>query len=208
MFSKTDYIYYNMEQYKNIFQITHNDVLPAKGSVLISEPFMQDIYFKRSVVLLVEHSEEGSMGVVLNRKVPIIVNKFFPELQEYPDIQVYLGGPVSPDKLFFVHTLGDLIIPNAQKINEHLYFDGDFKALLRYISRGHRIEGKVKFFMGYSGWTKNQLTEEIERNSWVVSRTYGSLFTAEDDNYWKSSVAQLGGKYKNWLNYPKDPYYN
>ncbi|MDB9117428.1 YqgE/AlgH family protein [Parabacteroides merdae] len=63
--------------YNNIFKITHNDVLPAQGSILISEPFLQDAYFQRSVVLLVEHTQEGSMGFVLNKKTELSVNTFF-----------------------------------------------------------------------------------------------------------------------------------
>ena len=57
-----------MASYKNIFKITHNDVLPIQGSILIAEPFLQDAYFQRSVVLLIEHTEHGSMGFVLNKK--------------------------------------------------------------------------------------------------------------------------------------------
>ena len=60
-----------MAMYNNIFKITHNDVLPAQGSILISEPFLQDAYFQRSVVLLVEHTQEGSMGFVLNKKTEL-----------------------------------------------------------------------------------------------------------------------------------------
>lgn len=199
---------YNMAQYKNIFQITHNDLLPAKGSILISEPFMQDAYFQRSVVLLTEHNEKGSMGFVLNKKLELIVNDFFPELDSFPEIPIYLGGPVSGDRLFFIHTLGDILIPDAEKIADNLYFDGDFTALKRYIVNGHPVEGCIKFFLGYSGWTEDQLANEIEKNSWVVSPVHGNLFGAGGDAFWKSSIASLGGKYKTWINYPKDPYYN
>lgn len=197
-----------MAQYKNIFQITHNDLLPAKGSILIAEPFMQDAYFQRSVVLLIEHNQKGSMGFVLNKKLGLIVNDFFPEFEKLPKMPIYLGGPVSSDKLFFIHTLGDLIIPNSKKINENLFFDGEFEALKRYIANGHSIEGKVKFFLGYSGWTEDQLANEIEKDSWVVSHVYECLFQAEGEEFWKSSISLLGGKYKTWINYPKDPYYN
>lgn len=158
-----------MATYNNIFKITHNNLLPAQGSILISEPFLQDAYFQRSVVLLVEHNTQGSMGFVLNKKTDLIVNTFFPELEEYPEIPIYLGGPVSANRLFFIHSLGDLIVPDSVKIKDHLYFDGDFEALKRYIQNGHSIEGKVKFFLGYSGWTEGQLGNEINKNSWVVS---------------------------------------
>ena len=60
-----------MASYKNIFKITHNDVLPIQGSILIAEPFLQDAYFQRSVVLLIEHTEHGSMGFVLNKKTDL-----------------------------------------------------------------------------------------------------------------------------------------
>ena len=158
-----------MASYKNIFKITHNDVLPIQGSILIAEPFLQDAYFQRSVVLLIEHTEHGSMGFVLNKKTDLIVNSFFKEFAEFPEIPIYLGGPVSPNRLFFIHSLGDNIIPDALKINDYLYFDGDFNALKRYILNGHPIDGKVKFFLGYSGWTEGQLNHEIKRNSWAVS---------------------------------------
>ena len=89
-----------MAMYNNIFKITHNDVLPAQGSILISEPFLQDAYFQRSVVLLVEHTQEGSMGFVLNKKTELSVNTFFADLQEFPEMPIYLGGPVSANRLF------------------------------------------------------------------------------------------------------------
>lgn len=80
-----------------------------------------------------------------------------------------MGGPVSANRLFFIHSLGDLIVPDSVKIKDRLYFDGDFEALKRYMQNGHSIEGKVKFFLGYSGWTEGQLGNEINKNSWVVS---------------------------------------
>lgn len=199
---------YNMAQYKDIFQITHNDLMPAKGSILIAEPFMRDPYFQRSVVLLIDHTQQGSMGFVLNKRLELLVNDFFPEFESLPEIPIYLGGPVNSDRLFFIHSLGDLVIPDAEPVNGRIYFDGNFEILKRYISEGHDIEGRIKFFLGYSGWTEDQLPREIQQNSWVVNHTYGSVFEADGDAFWKTSVASLGGKYKNWVNYPKDPFYN
>lgn len=198
-----------MAMYNNIFKITHNDILPAQGSILISEPFLQDAYFQRSVVLLVDHTKEGSMGFVLNKKTELIVNTFFPDLKELPDMPIYLGGPVSANRLFFIHSLGDIIIPDSVKINEHLYFDGDFEALKRYVMNGYSIEGKVKFFLGYSGWTEGQLGNEINKNSWVVSNsTNHNVLSAEDETFWKRSLESLGSQYETWAKYPKDPYLN
>lgn len=198
-----------MASYNNIFKITHNNLLPAQGSILISEPFLQDAYFQRAVVLLVEHTDQGSMGFVLNKKTDLIVNAFFPELEEFPEMPIYLGGPVSANRLFFIHSLGDLIIPDSVKINDHLYFDGDFEALKRYIQTGHPIDGKVKFFLGYSGWTEGQLGNEIDHNSWVVSHTSkNNVLLADGEGFWKDSLGDLGGNYEAWTKYPKDPYLN
>lgn len=198
-----------MATYDNIFKITHNNLLPAQGSILISEPFLQDAYFQRSVVLLVEHNTQGSMGFVLNKKTDLIVNTFFPELEEYPEIPIYLGGPVSANRLFFIHSLGDLIVPDSVKIKDRLYFDGDFEALKRYIQNGHSIEGKVKFFLGYSGWTEGQLGNEISKNSWVVSHAAKeNVLLADGESFWKNSLEQLGSNYEAWTKYPKDPYLN
>lgn len=198
-----------MASYNNIFKITHNNLLPAQGSVLISEPFLQDAYFQRSVVLLVEHTDKGSMGFVLNKKTDLVVNAFFPELEEFPEIPIYLGGPVSANRLFFIHSLGDLIIPDSVKIKDHLYFDGDFEALKRYIQNGQSIDGKVKFFLGYSGWTEGQLGNEVDRNSWVVSHAAKeNVLLADGEVFWKNSLAQLGSNYEAWTKYPKDPYLN
>lgn len=149
------------------------------------------------------------MGFVLNKKTELSVNTFFADLQEFPEMPIYLGGPVSANRLFFIHSLGDLIIPNSVKINDHLYFDGDFSALIRYIQNGHPIDGKVKFFLGYSGWQKGQLHNEIAKNSWVVSHTSNrNMLLAEGEDFWKKSLESLGSQYETWTKYPKEPSLN
>lgn len=198
-----------MASYNNIFQITNNDVVPNKGCILIAEPLLSEAYFQRSVVLLVDHTANGSMGFVLNKRTDLYVNTFFKELNGMPKIPIYFGGPVGPNRLYFVHTLGDVLIPDAMKINDNLYFDGDFDSLVRYIKNGHSIEGKVRFFLGYSGWDKGQLMSEIDQHSWVVSNNNSfNLLLAEGEKFWKESVRQLGRAFKAWNIFPKDPSLN
>jgi len=196
-----------MAQYNDVFKIKHNSVLPAKGKLLISEPFLQDAYFQRSVVLLIEHSENGSMGFVLNKRIGFLLNDFFDGIGALPHIPVYLGGPVASDRLFFIHTLGDKI-PGSTQIYKDIYFDGDFEFLLNYLRSGMSFDGKVKFFLGYSGWTENQLKTEIESNSWLVSRQNKNIFFGEGESFWKYAVQDVGERYKKWINYPKDPQLN
>lgn len=198
-----------MAIYRDLFKITHNNLYPEPGNILISEPSLQDLYFQRAVVLLVEHNAKGSMGFVLNKKTELFVNSFIPDLEECVPIPIYLGGPVSPNRLFFIHTLGDLIIPDTIPISDGLYFDGDFDFLKKYILNGHSVEGKVKFFLGYSGWTEGQLGNEIDSEAWVVSNTSNdTVIPAEGESYWKHSLERLGQRYKTWINYPKDPLLN
>ena len=197
-----------MALYKDIFKIKHNSLLPEKGKVLISEPFLRDIYFQRSVILLVEHNEKGSMGFVLNKRTDLRINDFLDGMEYMPRIPIYLGGPVSSDRLFFIHALGDMI-PESIQIDENLYFDGDFESLSYYMKSGLPIEGKIKFFLGYAGWTKNQLIGEIKQDSWLVGRSScHSIMLADGESFWNQSVESIGGAYLTWINYPKDPLLN
>lgn len=195
---------------KDIFTIKHNGLLPKQGRLLISEPLLSDAYFQRSVVLIVEHSPAGgSLGFILNKQTDLTVNLFFPELKQYNDFPIFMGGPVCANRLFFIHTLGNNIIPDAFQINENLYFDGDFEVLKEYILTGNSIEGKVKFFLGYSGWEKGQLAQEIKEESWAVGKSDNAhLFSANGDAFWKYAVNRLGTSYKNWTRFPKDVYLN
>ena len=197
-----------MAHYKDIFKIKHNNRLPEKGKILISEPFLRDVFFQRSVILLVEHNENGSMGFVLNKKTNLRLNDFLDGMEQIPSIPIFLGGPVSSDRLFFIHSLGDLI-PDSIQIEDNLYFDGDFESLNYYLLSGQPINEKIKFFLGYSGWTKNQLVEEIDQDTWLVGlSSTRNIMLAEDETFWKQAVELIGGRYLTWINYPKDPLLN
>ena len=198
-----------MANNKDVFKIKHNNLQPRKGRILISEPFLQSVFFQRAVILLVDHNENGSMGFVLNKRTNLTVNTFFPEMKFFPDIPIYLGGPVHSNHLFFIHVLGNEIIPNGLKVIDNLYFDGDFDALKRYVTQGCPVEGKVKFFLGYSGWGESQLTDEIVRDSWLVGNaSIQNIMQEEADSLWTHSVDSLGKQYKTWKNYPVNPEMN
>ncbi|MBN2237590.1 MAG: YqgE/AlgH family protein, partial [Bacteroidales bacterium] len=90
-------------------------IQPSVGSILISEPSLKDFYFERSVVLLADHNEEGSFGLILNKPVNLKFNEIVKDFPYYNG-NVFLGGPVSTKNLFYIHTKGDLI-ENSQKIS-------------------------------------------------------------------------------------------
>jgi putative transcriptional regulator len=198
-----------MAQDKDIFRIKHNDMSPEKGKILISEPFLQSIFFQRSVILLVKNNLQGAMGFVLNKQTDLILNDFFPELNHFPEIPIYLGGPVHANHLYFIHTLGNDFIPDGVNVFDDLYFDGNFEALRHYIAAGGTIEGKVKFFIGYSGWTGGQLDAEINRDSWLVGQTpVKNIMLLDGDDFWNKSVDSFGNQYIAWKSYPKNPEMN
>ena len=84
----------------DIFKIQSNNVLPSRGKILISEPFLRDATFGRSVVLLIDHTEEGSMGLIINKQLPIFVNDIIKEFKYIENIPLYKGGPIATDTLF------------------------------------------------------------------------------------------------------------
>lgn len=184
-----------------------SNIKPTQGRVLISEPFLQDQYFKRSVVLLADHSEEGSFGIILNKPINIKLNEV---INEFPDFdgQLYMGGPVKTDSLFFVHTLGETI-EGSMKIMDGLYWGGDIEVVKEMMRLKQITPDKIRFFIGYSGWESNQLEDELKRNSWVVSKTHvGQVINDNPADLWKNLIKTLGKEYEQWVNYPLDPSLN
>lgn len=193
----------------SIFQIESNKVHPQAGSLLISAPFMQDFHFARSVVLVIEHNEEGSMGLLLNKPFHFatVLNDLVPDLKEAPKIRVDKGGPVGRDTLFYLHTLEDL--HGAMPLGGGLFLNGDFEQLKRYILNGGALAGQIRFFMGYAGWQNGQLAQEIEANTWLVDspRKLDITDTLTPD-YWQRSMCRMGGKYAVWSRFPLYPTLN
>lgn len=201
-----------MTDRNDIFTIKHNDLKPDKGRLLISEPFLTDAYFQRSVVLLVEHDEEGTIGLVLNKQSNLTFNSFFPAFENYQDIPLFIGGPVAASSLFYIHTLGEAIIPESYQIIDNLYFSGDFEAMKEYLlyTKDKEVSKKVKFFLGYSGWDSDQLMSEISQNSWLVSTHVNvpQVMSSNNDSLWTQAVDDLGNEYKIWKTFPKNPNLN
>ena len=136
-----------MTDINDILKIKTNDIKPAKGKILISEPFLIDYYFKRSVVLLAEHNEEGTFGLIINKPVDIALSDVLHDFPEF-DSPVYLGGPVKTDSLYFIHTLGDRL-ENSLEITEGLYWGGDIEVVKEMITLGKITAKEIKFFVGY-----------------------------------------------------------
>lgn len=179
---------------------------PAPGRFLISEPFMHDYNFKRSVVLLVEHSSHGSMGFVMNRQLNVAISEV---VDGMPSLEspVFMGGPVEQSTLHFVHRLEDL--PGAKPVCHGVYWGGDFDDLKRQISLGHVDSSDVLFFVGYSGWGPGQLEQELERKSWIIApEAPFFVFQPDYSDMWRQVLQSMGTKYRVISNYPVDPRMN
>ena len=191
----------------DIFKIQSNNVLPSRGKILISEPFLRDATFGRSVVLLIDHTEEGSMGLIINKQLPIFVNDIIKEFKYIENIPLYKGRPIATDTLFYLHTLAD--IPGAIPISKGLYLNGDFDEIKKYILQGNKVDRYIRFFLGYSGWESEQLSTELKENTWLVSKEENAyLMNGDTKDMWKQALEKLGSKYETWSRFPQVPTFN
>jgi putative transcriptional regulator len=185
-----------------------SQLTPAAGKLLISEPFMDDPNFTRSVVLLTEHGEEGTLGFVINHPSLLILNDLVAEFKG-KDFPVYYGGPVAMDTLHFIHRCPDKI-PGGEEIAKGIYWGGNFETLKALVNEGSVTKEEVKFFVGYSGWGHDQLDEEMKGNTWIVSDKYDSdlVFSSSEEHIWREVIIHLGPKYAHISNFPQNPNLN
>lgn len=184
------------------------DLKPQKGKLLIAEPSLTgDVSFNRSVVLLAEHGDEGSVGFILNKPLEYNINDLVTEI-EIP-FQVYNGGPVEQDNLYFIHKVPHLIA-NSIEISDGIYWGGDFDKTIDLINQKVICEEDIRFFLGYSGWSSLQLDQELSSRSWiVVSNDHESeIIHKSSDAFWKEKMIELGGNYLLWSNSPENPSLN
>lgn len=196
-----------MKENLDFFKIQHNGIQPERGRVLIAEPFLQDSYFKRSVVLLTEHTNEGTVGFVLNNPVNFRVDEV---IRDFPVINslVSVGGPVRTDTIHYIHTLGH-VIPNCEEIMEQVYWGGNLDVIKSGIIKGWIKEYQIRFFMGYSSWHPGQLEREIEENSWLVTSIDRlDVMHGSDILLWESILRNEGERYQMWTRYPENPTWN
>jgi len=185
-----------------------SSVQPAAGRILISEPFMLDPNFKRSVIFLTQYDELGATGFVLNQRSDAVFGDVIDDVP-YAEIPVFTGGPVGTDTLHFLHTCPEKISAGME-IQPGLYWGGDFEQIKELAKTGQLDPSEIKFFVGYSGWSAGQLDAELNENVWIVSETVTAslIFNQTEAELWKTAVRGLGNRYAHIANFPEDPALN
>ena len=193
-----------------IFHVKSNKILPIhEGSILIASPLLHNYHFTRSVILMVAHDSDGSVGLIMNKRLNTryTLNMMIPDLQDAAAIPVFSGGPMERNNRFFIHTLSSL--DGTIPLGYGLYLNGDFEYIKKYILDGRPVEGHIRFFAGYSGWEYGQLQQEIEEDSWIVGQSNPLNFLkSQPVNFWKNCMNDLGNPYRLWAKYPQFPSLN
>lgn len=188
-----------------IIKIRPTGITLENGKLLVSSPILHDYYFGRSVVLITDHQESGSMGFILNKPTDFFVADMiegFPDM----DLPLYSGGPVQTDSIFILHCRPD-IIDDSTIIDDKLAWGGDFSQIQDYLHQGIIAPSEIKFFLGYSGWGKDQLDEEISNESWIIceSNKKSEILSYQNNEYWNKTVNGFGNRYENWFKIPSNP---
>lgn len=178
-----------------------------KGMLLVSEPFMMDPNFRRTVVLLTEHDEKGTVGFVLNKVLEVFPHEAISGFPPF-DHPLLLGGPVQKDNLFFLHTLGDKL-EGALEVGNGIWWGGDYDQVKDLISKGKVSTSQIRFYVGYSGWESGQLEKELEINSWIVAKcSAADIFETKEEELWKNVLRRMGKDYAVVADLPEDPSLN
>jgi putative transcriptional regulator len=176
-----------------------------QGQLLVASPGLFDPNFRRTVVLVTEHTEEGAAGLVLNRPSPASISELVPQLEELAEEeeQVWLGGPVQPDAVL---VLGEFVDPDdaAVPLFGSLGFPSLEDAADVVLATTRR-----RVFAGYAGWGAGQLESELERDDWIVEPARNDdAFTDSPDELWADVLRRKGGIYELVARMPEDPSVN
>lgn len=176
-----------------------------RGTLLLAEPFLGDHNFERSVILICEHSSEGTFGLVLNKPTDF-------QLCDVVDVdlnfQIFIGGPVDKNTLHYIYR-DFLSVQNTVKLKDGLCWGGDFEELKASLTGYTNEHQYVRFFVGYSGWAAGQLDDEIKAKSWIIyNGDIKDILQIPPKDMWRTILKKMGGVFKLYANYPVDPRLN
>ena len=179
-----------------------------RGKLLLSAPNLFDPNFRRTVVLIAEHTEDGALGLVLNRPAETTVAEAVPDLEWLTPTEeepIYAGGPVGADSVIVLAEFDDPGLA-AAIVMEDLGFVPAQAADPEEITAATR---RTRIFAGHAGWGPGQLDEELEEGSWIIEPAeVGDVFTEDPDGLWSAVLRRRGGEWRLLATMPQDPSLN
>jgi putative transcriptional regulator len=172
-----------------------------QGKLLVSSPSLIDPNFRKTVVLIAHHDEEGALGLVLSRPSDVAAVEAVPVLDGLPgaDDPVFVGGPVQPEAFMVLAEFEDVDEAAAPIIDGLGFMPADAEP-------GDLAIKRLRLFAGYSGWGSGQLEDELEDDSWiVVDAAADDAFADDPDVLWRTVLQRKGGAFSLMENMPFDP---
>jgi putative transcriptional regulator len=176
------------------------------GQLLLASPTLRDPNFERSVVLIGVHSDQGAMGVVLNRPSEVTVGEAAPQLEQTVDEseRVFVGGPVQPGSIVF---LAEFLDPEPAGVL--VLGRIGFPAPDAELDELSRVTGRVRVFAGFAGWGEGQLESEIAGGDWIAHAALPEdVFSELPEQLWSDVLTRMGGSYALLARMPTDPSVN
>ena len=189
----------------------HEPALQAEAGVfLVASPRLLDPNFMHAVVLLCEHGPQGSYGIIVNRPAAKRTSDLGSDapLLEGRDDPLWVGGPVSHDTLQVLHRLGP-DVPESHTVVPDVHLGGDQQVLRSALEGSEQADQDVRFLLGYSGWSANQLDGELAEGAWVICPATSSfVFDPDPETLWRRVLQARGGRFAHLAHIPPDPTWN
>lgn len=185
-----------------------NTSVNTKGKILISTPLLTQSFFSQSVVLMAAHDEDGAMGFIINKGVGANLKD---AIDTSIDTPLYIGGPVSPNMMFVVMKREHVShFDHYRMINDDFVTDVNIDLLLSLLKVKVIPLRDTRFFLGYSGWSKGQLEDEIEEGSWGYHDFDGSseFIHRKKTSLWRQEILKGDPQYWMWSNTVTHPFLN
>jgi putative transcriptional regulator len=187
------------------------ETTPCTGQFMLSEPFLTDANFQRTVIFMTEHHAQGTIGYILNRPMNVLVSDIIPEMVGV-NAPLYWGGPVQENTLHCLHRAGDYI-ESSVEIMSGVWWGGSLEEILDVIRTGQASLDQFKFLVGYSGWSAGQLERELQEKAWLLARataetTMEQIFDHDTKNLWSRFVKTFGKDYERFTTLPAYPNLN
>ena len=172
-----------------------------QGKLLVSSPALIDPNFRKTVVLITHHDDEGAMGLVLSRPSDVAATEAVPALEGLPGAAdpVFVGGPVQPEAFMALAEFANVAEAAAPIFGDVGFMPAEAEPADLNVRR-------IRLFAGYAGWGPGQLEAELDEPSWIVVRAEtGDPFADDPDELWRQVVHRKGGPFSIMENMPFDP---